>query len=329
MNKVRVYSVATEAGTHFPGQCKAPDAILNAGLCSKLEKAGFLVSSQTRLLQQDTDASEAAKWKSGPKIGGVRNESNTLIVLESIYNELVTSLKDDDAFNIFLGGDCSILQAVLSAMHAAMSSKCNDISLIYMDGDVDLTLPAEAAIGIDKTGILDGMTMTHLTQRDGCLPSLRGVPFSSRPNGMPLVGPNDVVFFGFDPLQLSSDHWVYLVENGFKAYTRSTVRKKPSASASAALEWINSRSKGVLLHFDVDVIDSGEFPLGNYPHYAGLMAAEAFEALEMFLASPKVIGLTITEVNPNNDPDNTMVTMLVDAVARGFERRGKSSTNTG
>lgn len=326
MENIKIFSIPTEAGTHFPGQGRAPDAILGAKLPEKLEATGRSIRQQSTLFKNDPKASAAAKWRPGAKIGGVRNEEHALTVLESTYNELVGSLsEDDDSFLIFLGGDCSLLQPVLSAMHVRMPSRRSDIGLIYMDGDVDLTLPAEAAAGIDSTGILDGMTMTHLTQREGSLSKLQGVPFSSRPDGTPLVGPDDVVFFGFDPLQPSSDHWVYLLEHGFKAYSRPTVRKDPVASASAALDWLEERRSNILLHLDVDVIDCGEFPLGNYPHYAGLKAEEAFAALEVFLASPKVKALTITEVNPNNDPDGRMVGMVVDAVVRGFQRRGRGS----
>jgi arginase family enzyme len=322
MERVKIISIPTEAGTHFPGQARAPDAFLSAKLPQKLAETGRPIDQEC-LLQKNPQAASAAKWQAGAKISGVRNEENTLTVLESIYNELLEALaEDDDRFLIFLGGDCTILQPILSAMHARMPSRRNDIGLVYMDGDVDLTLPAEAAAGMDHTGILDGMTMTHLTQREGCLPSLQGVPFSSRPDGTRLVGQSDVVLFGFDPLQPSPEHWVYLLENGFKAYPRPTVRKDPVAAADAALEWLESRRNNILLHLDVDVIDCGEFPLANYPHYAGLMAEEAFAALEVFLASPKVKALTITEVNPNNDPDGRMVGRLVEAVVRGIQKRG-------
>lgn len=77
----------------------------------------------------------------------------------------------------------------------------------------------------------------------------------------------------------------------------------------------------VYVHFDCDVIDSGEFPLANYPHYAGLTFETAMDALGVFLADTCVRGLTVTEVNPNNDPSGVMVTRLVDGVVKGFKLR--------
>lgn len=84
---------------------------------------------------------------------------------------------------------------------------------------------------------------------------------------------------------------------------------------------MDSRVDHIILHFDVDVIDSGRFPLANFPHYAGLEADEAFAAVGVFLASPKVRGLILTQVNPNNDPNRVMVGKLVDAIVSGLRGR--------
>jgi arginase len=114
---------------------------------------------------------------------------------------------------------------------------------------------------------------------------------------------------------------VYMLENGFKAFTRPTVRKDPVGTARKALEWLEARVDVIFLHFDVDVIDSGEFPLANFPHYAGLKVDEALNAVKIFLESEKLKGMVLTEVNPNNDPDGSMVHKLVDGIVGGFARR--------
>ncbi|GJN72364.1 hypothetical protein PLICBS_006437 [Purpureocillium lilacinum] len=325
MTKIQIVTIATEAGTHFPGQSRAGEAIYEAGIETKLLKSGHEVVATSTLLGRAPAVASAAKWQPSPKLDGVRNEQKTLLVLNDVYDELIDCLDTDDGrFILFLGGDCTILQPVLSALHAILHGKKQpilDVGLVYMDGDVDLSVPAEAAASIDATGVLDAMTMSHLMRRPGCLPSFSTARCSSRPDGSALVTPQNAVFFGFDPLQPSASHWVYLAENGCKVFTRPTVRTDAVAAAKSALSWLESRFDFIVLHFDVDVIDSGEFPLANYPHYAGLAAGEAFAALEVFLGSPKVRAMTITEVNPNNDPERTMVTQVVDAVVRGLKGR--------
>ena len=143
----------------------------------------------------------------------------------------------------------------------------------------------------------------------------------ARVDGSPLITASNIVLFGFDPLQPATEHWVYLLENGFKAFTRPTVRQSPVRCAKEALKWLKERVDVIYVHFDVDVIDSGLYPLANYPHYAGLDFEEAMTVLHEALKCDIVHGLTLTEVNPNNDPDGTMVQRLVDGVVKGMAQR--------
>jgi arginase len=125
---------------------------------------------------------------------------------------------------------------------------------------------------------------------------------------------------------LKAEHWTYLLENGLKAYTRPTVEKDPVKMAKEALEWLEERVEVVLVHFDVDVVDSGEFPLGNFPHYAGLGVEEAMACLGVFLGSLRLKGVVVTEVNPNNDPEGGMVRRLVDGIVEGLRGRVKGAS---
>ena len=182
-----------------------------------------------------------------------------------------------ESFPIILGGDCSITPAVFSAFTHWHQNK--RIGLLYVVGDADLTLPSQTSTEA-SSGILDSMVMTPLTRRDGGLQQMKEF---SRPDGSAFVTPDNVVLFGFDPLQPATEHWVYLVENGLKYLTRPTVQRDPVGSARKALKYLEERVDIILLHFDVDVIDSGLFPLANDPHYAGLRFEKAISAINSFL----------------------------------------------
>jgi arginase len=80
----------------------------------------------------------------------------------------------------------------------------------------------------------------------------------------------------------------------------------------------------VVVHFDVDVVDSGDLPLANFPHYGqGLSLADALACLEVFLGGAKLGGLVVTEVNPDHDPDDGgQLGRLVDGLVAAFARRG-------
>ena len=319
--QVAVSHIPSEAGTHFAGQGKAPGAInIVGGLEEKLENLGLLHTkgpSGPSGIFEKSDAKDLIVWKPSPKTDGVRNLTETLKVMKAIwdYNTQDREQASRDRFHVFLGGNCSITPAIFSSFSHGRPDK--KVGLLYMDGDADLTLPSQASVE-GSSGILDSMVMTHLTGREGGLECMKTF---SHPDGSTLVTPENVVLFGFDPLQPATEHWVYLLENGFKCFTRPTVKRDPTECARKALQWLEDRVDAILLHFDVDVIDSGVFPLANYPHYAGLVFEEAMAAVDTFLQSEKVLGIVITEVNPNNDPSGVMVIQLVDALVSSLAVR--------
>lgn len=67
---IRIIPIPTEAGTHFPGQCKAPEALIETGgLLNKLKSVGYSVSIYD-YLHSDLEFLAAAPWSPSPKING-------------------------------------------------------------------------------------------------------------------------------------------------------------------------------------------------------------------------------------------------------------------
>jgi arginase len=55
------------------------------------------------------------------------------------------------------------------------------------------------------------------------------------------------------------------------------------------------------VHFDVDVVDFTDTPLSeNWGRNEGIAYEAAAEALQALLRSPRLAGLTITELNPDH-----------------------------
>ena len=87
-----------------------------------------------------------------------------------------------------------------------------------------------------------------------------------------------------------------------------------SRDARGALDGL-STGAGMVLHFDVDAVDSSDLPLANYPHYGtGVSLDTAAKALAVAAAAPDLTAIVLTEVNPTHDPDGQQLRRYVDAV---------------
>jgi len=63
------------------------------------------------------------------------------------------------------------------------------------------------------------------------------------------------------------------------------------------------------------VMDSAEMPLADWPHYDALSFGDAMRCLSVFVGSPKLAALVVTEINPDHDPDGLLVRQFIDAFA--------------
>ena len=72
----------------------------------------------------------------------------------------------------------------------------------------------------------------------------------------------------------------------------------------------------MVVHFDVDVVDSGDLPLGNFPHYgSGVTLDQVTACLRVLLADPACAALVLTEVNPAYDADGSQLDRYLTALA--------------
>ena len=194
-------------------------------------------------------------------------------------SQTLQSRLSTESFPIIIGSDCSITQAIMSSLTQAFPD--NRIGFLYVDNDADLTLPSETPSRW-SSGIVDSMTFSSLTQRKGCLESMKQF---SRPDGSPTVTSNNSILFGIDFTGPKAEHFEYLLDNHFRVFSSTAVRTAPFERAKEALQWLEAQVDMIQLHLDVDVIDSGEFPLGNFPSYGGISFDEAMTAVDCFVQS--------------------------------------------
>jgi arginase len=306
VGELALIGVPTSAGTHSPGQEKAPQALREAGLVRGLEAAGVTVHDQGDL--------PLAMYQAAAADPRQRNLDGVVEVAGRVADR-VAEVLGRDLVPLVVGGDCTITLGVVAgfARHGA------DVGLLYFDGDADLSTPASTS-----SGVLDSMVVAHLLGEGA--PELTGLG-----PRVPLLAADRLLLFGFDdPDDLGQAQQALLARHAPAAWPAARVREVPGgprAAAADALAELEARAATVVVHFDVDVVDTGDLPLANFPHFnQGLALADALGCLEVFLAGDRLGGVVVTEINPDHDPDGTQLGRLVDGLVAALARRGSART---
>ncbi|TME47784.1 MAG: arginase family protein [Chloroflexi bacterium] len=286
--------VPSSAGAHGPGQEKAPSALRAAGLVEALRAGGLSVDDlgDLPLVRFRPDPTNPKQQS----VGRVREVADR--VAESVERAVAGGL-----LPVILGGDCTITLGVVAGLLRSTPA----LALLYFDGDADLTTPETT-----HSGIFDGMGIAHLTGAGAAELTRMGQRY-------PLLPEDHIALFGFHPHELEPDDPPRLQRSAMLKYPVTSLERPPLDQAREAMRLLEERADAVLVHFDVDVLDSAEVPLGDWPHYQALALVDAMQALKIFISSPKLAGLVITEINPDHDPDGSLVRRFVDGLSRALQ----------
>jgi arginase len=305
-----VIGVPSSAGAHHAGQERAPAALRQAGLLDRLREAGASV--------QDTGDLPGAVFAVDHDHPHGRNLAAVVRVAREVA-DAVAGVTQRGGIPLVLGGDCTITLGVI----AGFRRRHPDVGLLYLDGDADLGTPQAGG-----SGIFDSMGVVHLV--GGGAPELAGL--AGRP---PLIDPDRLAIVGADPRETDDAGRRFLAKADVHLAEAPEFISDPAAVAATAMSRVAAASGPVVVHFDVDVVDSGDLPLGNFPHYgSGVSLADAVAGLRVMRAHPSFAGLVLTEVNPTHDADGSQlgryVRGLVSALAAGAEQSlSRENADTG
>ena len=294
-NKIAVIGAPTSAAALQAGHERAPAALRAAGLIAQLEQAGYEVTDlgdcATQVFQPDDEHPRA------------RNVSGVLAALNELRPRVEQAVKSG-ALPLVLGGDCSIALATLAGLRRYFRS----LSLVWMDRDADLNIPATT-----PSGCLDGMVVSHIVGRGAA----ELVRFWSE---LPLVREPDVVLFGTDRLDPPEEE--FLSRSPIRHYPAADVLRQGAAVATqAALERVHATSREFLLHLDVDVISADDFRATNYAATGGLRLVDVRAALGVFARRKTLAALEVTVYNPELDPDGSAAQLLVELLVGALAER--------
>ncbi len=285
-DRISILGVPSAAGTHGPGQERAPEALRRAGLVERLEERGTEVHDRGDL--------PVFSFSSDP---GDRKQQNLGRVVDVVrrVDAAVVLMLDEGATPLVIGGDCTITLGVVGGF----VRRHPDLGLIYLDGDIDVSTP-----GSTTSGILDTMGMAHLL-------GVGAAELAGAGPRRPMLSGDHVVAFGYDEVEASTGERDWLAGQGVACFPAQRITDSREQADRACGE-LASQAHPVLVHFDVDVIDSTDFPLANFPHFnEGLSYEDAIAALRTFCSHEAFGGLVVTEINPDRDPDGSLVDRLV------------------
>jgi arginase len=282
--------VPSSAGAHHAGQERAPDALRAAGLAERLGAAGESVLDIGNL--------PGAEFIVDHDHPGGRN----LPAVVRVAREVADAVADAGAGRrllLVVGGDCTITLGVISGFRRQHP----DVGLVYVDGDADVGVPDSGG-----SGIFDSMGISHLLGRGA--PELTGLA-----GAVPLLDPARLAIVGADPRETDDAGRRYLADAGVSFQEAPVLIADPAAAAARALSAVAAASGPVVVHFDVDTVDSGDLPLGNFPHYgSGVLLEHAVACLRVLRAHPSFAGLVLTEVNPTHDADGSLISRYIDGI---------------
>jgi arginase len=288
-----IIGVPTSAGAHHAGQERAPAALREAGLLERLRAAGATVT--------DTGDLPGAAFAVDREHPGSRNLAAVARVAGEVADAVAAAV-GDGPLPLVIGGDCTITLGVI----AGFRQKYPRVGLVYVDGDADLGVPDS---GDRDSGVFDAMGIRHML--GGGAPELSGLG-----GAPPLLEPSRLAMLGCDPREIDDDGRRFLADLGVSFQEGPALSADPVGAAARALAAIETSADPIVVHFDVDVVDSGDLPLANFPHYgSGVRLEDAVASVRALRRHPAFAGIVLTEVNPTYDADGSVLRRYVDGVA--------------
>ncbi len=181
---------------------------------------------------------------------------------------------------VTLGGDCSV--SVVPFLYLANKHK-NDISIIWIDAHPDITLPK------DKT-----------------YPGYHAMAVNS------LLGEGDKKIIKALPTKIESKNILYV---GLRDWEREQIKTRQKelginhlstedvkTSSNSIINWIQqTKTKHVLIHFDLDVLDPTEIKFSAGSVDNGLKVDEVVRIINDISNEFDIVGLTIAEPLPRTE----------------------------
>lgn len=272
-----------------PGTAKAPEALREAGLYSRLAAGGAA----------DAGVVLPGRYLAGTQPGQVRNQDAILEHAGRLAGRIRAQL-DADRAPLVLGGDCSLLLAAGRALRAR-----GRYGLVHLDGHTDFRHPGNSS------------DCASLAGED--LAAAVGLHWPAISGAGPYFQPGDTVHAGCrdddEGLAEASSVLAQVIP------ARRIRQDGAEDTAQAVLATVAAdQLDGFWLHVDVDILDPAAMPAVDSPAPGGLAPAELTGLLAAL--APHASGAQVTVFDPDLDPGGQHAGLLASILATGFRQLG-------
>jgi arginase len=273
---ITLIGAPTSAGAYGPGQEKAPDALRRSGFIE------FLRAHEVDVIDKGNVA--GFRWEADITNKRAMNVNKVKDIALALSEKVNESLEQNQKI-VVIGGDCTIeLGSVAGCL-----KKSDNIGLLYIDLDTDLTTPESV-----EDGALDWMGVAHLLRVKGTVDDL-----CSLGPKIPMLRPDQIFFFANGNM---TDFEKKIIEdNNIRQTTIDQVASDPVGTAKMICQSWAPQFEQILIHLDTDVLNFIDIPLAeNYRRNIGLTLDQLMLSLQEILKAPNWSVLTITEINPDH-----------------------------
>ena len=279
VKEITLIGAPSSVAAHAPGQEKTPALLREAGLLTDLQAAGIKV--------KDAGDLPGFRYHADPTNPRARNVASVVENARNVTSAVAQALVNGETY-LVLGGDCT---NGVGAIAAATRDADLCTGVIYLDMHGDMNTPV--TIG---SGALDWMGVAHMLGMEGTV-----AEFANLDGRSPMLQNDQIVFLGWDFAGSNSNaEREAMIRRRMKVVFLDELQADPTAAAKRALDLLGPIDR-LVVHFDVDVIDFAECPLGeNYRHGEGCTLDQAMSALCALASSAAFAGVTVAQLNPDH-----------------------------
>jgi arginase len=221
----------------------------------------------------------------------------------SLHN-LVLNLINSEKFPLVLGGDCSIIIGIMSALKAK-----GNYGLLFLDAHADFYEPEQST-----TGEVADMDLAIVTGRG---PDILANIHHLRP----YVTDTNVVHIGQRDEKEAKKYGARDIKTtAIRCFDLAAIRNEGIEKVLPIIIQLltESPTNYFWIHFDTDVLADDNNPAVDYRLPGGLKFEEVEKILKSLLKTGKISGMSITIFNPLLDKTGEIGKNITDCISRSF-----------